>query len=194
MSGCIHSLAPTNKQAMGQLTLIIGGMFAQKTTELLRQIRRYSSIGYRVRVVNYKEDTRYGENCISSHDVDQHEATCVDKLEVLDEHLGDVDVLVIDEGQFFGDLFECVTKWVDTLPLHVIVCGLDGDAARRPFGDILRLVPHAETVMRLSAYCAVCRDGTHGHFTRRRGATDEQKAVGGADMYTPVCRRHYLEG
>ncbi len=187
---------------MGQLTLIIGCMFAQKTTELLRQIRRYSSIGYRVRVVNYKEDTRYGENCISSHDVDQHPAQCVERLSELEGQLGDVDVLVIDEGQFFGDLYECVTRWCDTLPLHVIVCGLDGDAARRPFGDVLRLVPHAENLMRLSAYCAECRDGTHAHFTLRTvmseadplRASEEQKAVGGADMYKPVCRRHYLAG
>jgi thymidine kinase len=178
---------------MGQLTLIIGCMFAQKTTELLRQVRRYESIGYKVKVVNYKEDTRYGENCISSHDIDQYPATCVEKLADLEGQLGGMDVLVIDEGQFFGDLHECVTRWVDTLPLHVIVCGLDGDAERRPFGDILRLVPHAENVMRLSAYCAVCRDGTHAHFTRRTVASEAQKAVGGADMYTPVCRRHYLD-
>jgi thymidine kinase len=178
---------------MGQLTLIMGCMFAQKTTELLRQIRRYSSIGYRVRVVNYKEDTRYGTDCISSHDVDQHPAICVDSLASLEGQLGDVDVLVIDEGQFFGDLYEHVTRWCDELPLHVIVCGLDGDAERRPFGDMLRLIPHAETILRLSAYCAICKDGTHAHFSKRTVATDEQKAVGGADMYKPVCRRHYLE-
>ena len=184
---------------MGHLTLIMGCMFAQKTTELLRQIRRFQSIGYKVLVVNYEADTRYGENCIASHDVDKHPAVCVASLQQLEEKmcLSDFDVVVIDEGQFFPDLFEKVTSWTDTQPLHIIVCGLDGDSERKPFGDMLRLIPHAEKVERLTAYCAECRDGTIAHFSKRfaaaAAATQEQVAVGAGDMYRPVCRRHYLQ-
>jgi thymidine kinase len=178
---------------MGYLTVITGCMFAQKTTELLRRIRRYESIGYTVKVVNYARDTRYGENCISSHDIDQHPAQPLHVLgELSTADLSGVDVLIIDEAQFFSDLHDCVVKWADTLNIHIVVCGLDGDSERNVFGDILRLIPHAEEVVRLSAYCSKCRDGTAAYFSKRVVATPEQVAIGGKDMYMPVCRTHYL--
>ena len=174
----------------------MGCMFAQKTTELLRQIRRFQSIGYKVLVVNYEADIRYGRDCIASHDVDKHPAVCVASLQQLEDSvvLSDYDVIVIDEGQFFPDLFEKVSGWADNAPYHLIVCGLDGDSERRPFGDMLRLVPHAEKVERLTAYCAICRDGTIAHFSKRFQQIDSQVAIGAGDMYKPVCRRHYLQG
>jgi thymidine kinase len=178
---------------MGYLTVIMGCMFAQKTTELLKRIRRYESIGYTVMVVNYAHDTRYGSNCISSHDIDQHPAKPLHVLdELTDSDLSGVNVLIIDEAQFFPDLYVNVKRWADTLPLHIVVCGLDGDSERNMFGDMLRLVPHAEEVVRLNAYCSKCRDGTPAHFSRRIVATPEQVAIGGKDMYIPVCRKHYL--
>ncbi len=179
---------------MGQLTVIMGCMFAQKTTELLRLIRRYRSIGFKVLVVNYKHDTRYGEGVIASHDLDKIPAMAVERLCDLDEEtIKGYDVVVIDEGQFFSDLFDKVTTWVDLLPrLHVVVSGLDGDAERRPFGDMLRLIPHAEHLLRLSSYCAVCRDGTAAHFSKKvAGDPSKIEEVGGADKYLPVCRKHY---
>lgn len=178
---------------MGYLTVIAGCMFAQKTTELLKRIRRYESIGYNVLVVNYKHDTRYGTGVISSHDIEQHPALGLTQLSEITEHaqLEKYQVLVIDEAQFFGDLYEKVTMWADTLPLHIVVCGLDGDATRKPFGDILRLVPHAEEFVRLNAYCSYCRDGTLAHFSKRIVASAEQVLIGAADSYKPVCRAHF---
>jgi thymidine kinase len=176
------------------LTVIMGCMFAQKTTELLRLIRRYRSIGFKVLVVNYKHDTRYGDNVIASHDLDTVPAIAVERLAELDEEtVKGYDVVVIDEGQFFGDLFDKVTGWVDLhAKLHVVVSGLDGDAERRPFGDMLRLIPHAEHLLRLSSYCAVCRDGTAAHFSKKvAGDKGQLEDVGGADKYLPVCRKHY---
>lgn len=180
---------------MGYLTVIAGCMFAQKTTELLKRIRRYESIGYKVLVVNYKHDTRYGTNVISSHDIDQHPALSLGSLAELSEQtqLEDYQVLVIDEAQFFGDLYEKVTAWADTLNVHIVVCGLDGDAERKVFGDVLRLVPHAEEFVRLNAYCAVCRDGTLAHFSKRTVPSAEQVLIGAKDSYKPVCRRHFIE-
>ena len=178
---------------MGYLTVITGCMFAQKTTELLRRIRRYESIGYSVKVINYAHDTRYGKNCISSHDIDQHPATPLHTLgDLTDSDLSGMNVLVIDEAQFFPDLYSTVTRWADTLPLHIVVCGLDGDSERNMFGDLLRLLPHAEEVVRLNAYCSKCRDGTVANFSKRIVACAEQVAIGSNDMYVPVCRRHYL--
>ena len=65
---------------MGYLSLVIGCMFSQKTTELLRRIRRYKSIGYKVLVINFIADTRYGEECIASHDKEVEKAVCIEKL------------------------------------------------------------------------------------------------------------------
>jgi len=178
---------------MGHLTLLIGCMFAQKTTELLRRIRRYKAIGYNVLVINYIGDTRYATNKIASHDIETYDAVCVKWLQDVTHQVqsGDYQVVIIDEGQFYGDLYAYVTKWADTLPIHIVVAGLDGDSNRNLFGDLLRLVPHAEAVERLTAFCAICKDGTEAHFSKCIKAKAEQVEIGGADTYLPVCRRHY---
>jgi len=179
---------------MGHLSIIIGCMFAQKTTELLRRVRRYQSIGYRVLVVNFAADTRYGTNRVTSHDREFEEAVCVGTLAEVQELLetGQYQVLAVDEAQFFPDLYERVTKWADTLPLHIVLSGLDGTSERAVFGDLLRLIPHAEEVERLTAFCSVCRDGTVATFSQRIVASQETVAIGGAESYRPVCRRHFL--
>ena len=181
----------------GHLCVITGCMFAQKTTELLRRIRRYESIGYRVLTVNYVGDTRYGKDCISSHDQEKQTAVCVGALSEVDGLVcsGEYRVVAIDEGQFFPDLFDHVTRWVDHLEVHVVVVGQDGTFDRKPFGDMLRLLPHAEEVERLTAYCAVCRDGTPAIFSKRTQAAPgntDVVAIGGAAMYQPVCRAHFV--
>ena len=180
---------------MGRLSLIMGCMFAQKTTELLRRVRRYQSIGYRVLIVNYIADNRYGENRICSHDKEFEEAVCVERLQELESRVrsGEYHVLAIDEAQFFPDLYEKISKWADELPLHIVLSGLDGTFDRKPFGDLLKLIPHAEEVDRLTALCAVCRDGTvatYSQLIRPIQATGEV-LIGGTDTYRPVCRVHY---
>jgi thymidine kinase len=183
---------------MGHLSLMIGCMFAQKTTELLRKVRRYKSIGYRVLVVNYVGDTRYGKDCVASHDKEVEMATCVKHLKEVDELVrsGNYNVVAIDEGQFFTDLFEYVTKWADDLPVHIVISGLDGTSERLPFGDMLRLIPHAEEVERLTAFCSECRDGTIAPYSKYFGEAKKDEngvAIGGAEAYRPVCRKHYLQ-
>jgi thymidine kinase len=180
---------------MGHLSLIIGCMFAQKTTELLRRVRRYQSIGYQVLVANYAADTRYGKDRVSSHDKEFEAAVCVDRLECLEAMVrsGSYQVLAIDEGQFFPDLFEKVTAWADELPIHIVISGLDGTSDRAPFGDMLRLIPHAEEVERLSAFCAVCRDGTVAVYSKYvAGDKGDDVVIGAGESYHPVCRRHYV--
>ena len=186
---------------MGRLHLIMGCMFAQKTTELLRRVRRYQSIGHRVLIVNFIEDTRYGVNCIASHDKVLEAAHCVRRLEEIESLVSSYDVVAIDEGQFFPDLFACVTRWADTLAVDVVVAGLSGDAERRPFGDMLRLVPHAEEVVHLHALCVLCRDGTAASYSKRtviesaesiQIGTAKSIQIGATESYQPVCRSHYL--
>jgi len=182
---------------MGHLSLLIGCMFAQKTTELLRRVRRYKSIGYKVLVVNFVGDTRYGRDCVASHDKEVEMATCVNTLKEVEPLIrtGQYNVIAIDEGQFFTDLFECVTQWADELPVHIVISGLDGTSERTPFGNMLRLIPHAEEVERLTAFCSECRDGTIAAYSKYFGDAKKDEhgvAIGGAEAYRPVCRKHYL--
>jgi len=180
---------------MGHLSLIIGCMFAQKTTELLRRVRRYQSIGYKVLVANYVADTRYGKDRIASHDKEFEKAVCVERLASLERMVrsGVYQVLAIDEGQFFEDLYEKITAWADELPIHIVISGLDGTSDRKPFGDMLHLIPHAEEVERLTAFCAVCQDGTVGMYSQYVAADcKETVVIGAAESYRPVCRKHFL--
>lgn len=104
-------------------------------------------------------------------------------------------VLIIDESQFFPDLLEFVLYAVESLSKHVIVVGLDGDANRKPFGQILNLIPLADSITKLKSYCTACADGTAALFSFYKKGSDkkEQVCVGGADVYTPLCRKHFLE-
>ena len=175
----------------GYISLIIGCMFAQKTTELLRRVRRYKSIGYKVLIINYIGDTRYGVECVASHDKDVEKAVCIRLLQEIDSLVrsNEYKVIAIDEGQFFVDLHEYVTRWADELDIHIVISGLDGTSDRKPFGDMLRLIPFAEEVERLSAFCSVCRNGTIGVFSKYIG---DSNAGIGLD-YIPVCRKHFKQ-
>jgi thymidine kinase len=173
-------------------------MFSQKTTELLRRIRRYKSINYKVLVVNYISDNRYGTECIASHDKEYEKAICVENLKSIDTLVksSEFNVVVIDEGQFFTDLYEYVTQWADTLSVHIVIAGLDGTSERNPFGDILRLIPHAEEVERLNSFCSVCCNGTIANYSKYCGTTvkdDSDVVIGGMELYKPVCRKHLLD-
>ena len=174
---------------MGYLSLIIGCMFAQKTTELLRRVRRYKSIGYEVLIVNFIGDTRYGTECVASHDKEIEKALCIKNLSEIDSIIqsGKYNVVAIDEGQFFTDLYEYVTKWADTLHIHIVISGLDGTSERKPFGDMLRLIPFSEKVDRLTAFCSECRDGTIAVFSKKCGKSE----IG--TNYKPVCRKHFKQ-
>lgn len=181
---------------MGKLTLIMGPMFAGKTTALLRIIENYEILRKSAIVVNHISDKRYGESSICSHNGQRRDAVSVDRL--ADAPCIMHDLVVIDEAQFFGDLRETITEWLQSehhVGRHIVVAGLNGDASQKPFGQILDLIPLADEVIHLTALCLVCNDGTPAHFTIRcpagkAVAGDAQVHVGGSDEYMAVCRKH----
>jgi thymidine kinase len=86
-----------------------------------------------------------------------------------------------------------VVRAIDIDNKHVIVAGLSGDFRREPFGQILELIPLAEQITKLSAFCKLCNDGTPGDFTKRiEKESTEQTLVGNDNYYLAVCRKHYL--
>lgn len=98
-------------------------------------------------------------------------------------------MVLINEGQFFGDLTSVVTELLQTRK-KVYVCGLDGDFRRKKFGHILDLIPLCDKITKLTSLCSKCRDGTPGIFSMRLTDSTNQTMVG-SDTYIPVCRKCY---
>jgi thymidine kinase len=131
---------------------------------------------------------------ISSHD--KIMAPCLQARELnylwseqVNSLLRKTDVILINEGQFFPDLYEVV---LDMLKHNkkIYICGLDGDFERKKFGNILDLIPHCDNVRKLKSLCSICKNGTPGIFSMRLTNEKEQTVVG-SENYIPVCRNCY---
>ncbi len=182
------------------LQLFIGPMYAGKSSELIRQIQRYEILNKNVLVINHTINNRYGSNTITTHTkMSYDDCIIISKLSEISENndfkqrFDNAHVIVIEELQFFSDAYDNIVNWCDNHGKHVIAGGLDGDFRRAPFGDVLRLIPHAEKVVKLSALCKRCCDGTPANFTMRITKDESQTVVGSADVYEAVCRKHFLE-
>ena len=178
---------------VGSLELIIGPMFSGKTTELIRRIKRHSAIGKCALIINSTKDSRCGEE-IKTHD-DQR--VCALKAENLGSSaiknmIERVDVVALDEAQFFTDLTPFVKWCIHSLKKHVIVAGLDADFRQEKFGEILDLIPDAEQIDKLNSLCIRCGDGTPAHFSIRTSGGNKQTEVGDKDSYESVCRKHLV--
>ena len=199
MTQLLVTTRPSTMASVGSLRIIVGPMFAGKTSEIQSVVRRYECLGRSVLVLTADIDRRYSEGgAIVNHDRAALPARGVpvgSLLEVLEwPEFAAATAIVVDEAQFFvGCLIPFVRSAVDRHHKHVVAVGLDSDADRRPFGDILALGSLADSIEKKTALCRACGDGTAAIFTRSIKKRDAQVAVGGAEMYEPVCRRHYSE-
>ena len=188
----------SDKKEVGYLVLILGPMFSGKSTEMIRRVRRIMSKNKSIIVIKHSSDTRYSQNSICSHD--KLKIDCISLQNISDLFDNDEYVtkfnkskyVAIEEGQFFQDLYNNVVSFINIHHKHVIVVGLDGDYLQLPFGnsDLIRLMPHAEEIIKLQGYCQLCEDLVPASFTRRIIDSNEQCLVGGKDAYIPVCRKH----
>lgn len=156
-----------------------------KTTELLRRTRRFVHAGSNCLVIKFKADTRYSEDEAATHDGVTHTARSASVLAELGSDWEAFDVISIDEAQFFPDAVE-FAEAAASAGKTVLVCGLDADFRRRPFGRILELVPVAEHVHKLTAVCASC--GDDASFTMRVTRDETVEVIGGWEAYRPACR------
>jgi len=182
----------------GSLFLYLGPMFSGKTTKLIQIYKTRTYIGKKVAVINYSQDRRYSDSMLSTHDQLMIPCIFTDTLRDIWENphheyysiIQDADTILINEGQFFPDIFETVVNMVEDAGKEIHICGLDGDFQRKTFGSLLQLIPYCNSVEKLNALCADCRDGTVAIFSHRISQESAQIVIG-TDNYKPLCRDCY---
>ncbi len=179
--------------APGVLEVITGPMFSGKSEELIRRLKRARIARQRVACFKPDIDLRYHRTAIASHSSQTHEATTVATVERLREalypQLGDVEVVGIDEVQFFDPAIIPLAIELIALGKRVLMAGLDTTFANEPFGPVPSLMALADKVTKLSAVCMVC--GQAAIHTQRLGQSQELVVVGAAGMYEARCRAHF---
>jgi len=183
----------------GYLEIIIGPMFSGKTSALLDVYKKCKFCNISVSIVNHSLDKRYHDTMISSHDKIMApclQATELNELWLFENScdsqsniLRNSDVILINEGQFFSDLYEVVVDMLEHKK-KVYISGLDGDFERKKFGSVLDLIPLCDKVTKLTSLCSKCKNGTHGIFSMRL-TTEKTQTVVGSENYIPVCRKCY---
>lgn len=200
-----NTIMTDSKKKSGYLEIILGPMYSSKSTMLLKIYKQCIFCNIPVIIINHSIDTRYHESMVSTHD--KVMAPCIqttllnniwnyNKFEShFDENcenhinLRTADVILINEGQFFEDLYVIVEDML-RFNKRVYVCGLDSDFERKKFGQILDLIPLCDKVNKLTSLCSQCKDGTPGIFSMRL-TSEKQQTLVGSDNYIPVCRKCY---
>jgi len=191
---------------MGYLKIIIGPMYSKKTSML---IDIYNDLKYikqdcqcyiinqdELLAINYDKDTRYGINKIVSHDKKEIDCISINNLDELLYNQEDKDkfnsakFIFINEAQFFPNLKSWVLNQIEVNNKHIILCGLDSDYKREKFGEILDLIPHADSLIKLYGNCGYNNCTNKSLFTHRLSFEKEQEVIG-TDNYIPVCRECY---
>ena len=177
------------------LQLKLGCMFSGKSTEIIRIVNTLSVIDKNILLINSKLDERYSKNCICSHDKVKIDSLSLNKLEDVPSDKYEIaEYIIIDEAQFFDDLYDFVSVAVDLNNKHVICVGLNGDSDRKNFGDIHKLIPIADDIHMLKAMCSLCKNGKPGIFSKKIVSINNDNTnidIGSTDKYIPVCRICY---
>ncbi len=184
-----NALRPDGKR--GSIEVITGSMFSGKTEELIRRLRRAQFAGLRVEIFKPSLDRRYSETRVVSHDDRSIVSTPVDNPSAILLLAGEVNVVGIDEAQFFDNsIVEVCNKLADD-GLRVIVTGLDIDFMGKPFGPMPELLAVAEYVTKLHAICVRC--GNLAHFSFRKSGEAQVVLLGEKKLYEPLCRHCFNE-
>lgn len=177
----------------GWIEVICGSMFSGKTEELLRRVRRANFAHQKIELFKPAVDTRYDEAGIVSHDETSMLSTPVhNSAEILIYvNMEDVEVVAIDEVQFFDEGIVNVCNRLANEGIRVIAAGLDMDFLGNPFGAMPQLMSIAEYVTKTHAICIKC--GDLAQFSHRLVKSDKQVVLGEMESYEPLCRHCYNE-
>jgi thymidine kinase len=177
----------------GRIEVIVGPMFSGKSEELIRRLKRARIARQRVACYKPDIDLRYHRTAIASHGSQTHEACTVANVERLKAELfpqlQEVDVIGVDEAQFFDESIIPLTVELVHLGKRILLAGLDTTFNAEPFGPIPALMAIADEVTKLSAVCMVC--GAPAIHTQRLGQSQELVLVGATGIYEARCRTHF---
>ena len=176
-----------HKNRQGWIEVICGSMFSGKTEELIRRLKRARIANQRVEIFKPATDTRYDTINIVSHDESFVISTPIENAQSMLLLANNVDVIGIDEAQFFDDQLPAVCDQLAASGIRVIVAGLDMDYLGRPFGQMPFLLAKADYITKLHAICMKC--GNIASFSYRKNANNEQIMLGEKESYEPRCRK-----
>ncbi len=182
-----YSAKPAGKR--GTIEVITGSMFSGKTEELIRRLRRAQFAGLKVEIFKPSVDTRYSESRVVSHDDKSIVSTPVDNASSILLLSGDVDVVAIDEAQFFDNSIVDVCNSLADNGTRVLVAGLDMDFKGNPFGPMPALIAIAEFVTKVHAICVRC--GNLAQYSFRKSEEAQVVLLGEKNLYEPLCRHCY---
>jgi len=170
----------------GSIEVIAGSMFSGKTEELIRRLKRAKIAKLKVEIFKPAIDTRYSVAEVVSHDENSIMSTPVESSGNIMLLTGDVDVIGIDEAQFFDMGLIDVTVNLAQMGIRVIIAGLDMDFKGKPFGPIPALMAVADHITKVHAICMNC--GDVAQFSHRLSSTDKLVLLGEKNEYEPLCR------
>ena len=178
-------------QKKGWMEVICGCMFSGKTEELIRRLKRVQIAGQKAEIFKSAIDVRYDLVDIVSHDEKRIRSTPVDNYYNILLLASDVDVVGIDEAQFFDEGIVEVLELLMLRGIRVIVAGLDMDYTGKPFGPVPALLARAEYITKLHAICVKC--GDIANYSYRIPKIDDKILLGEKDVYEPRCRSCFYE-
>ena len=173
----------------GSIEVICGSMFSGKTEELIRRMKRAQFARQKVEIYKPCIDVRYSEDQVVSHDSHSIPSTPIDSPASMLLLSSDVEVVGIDEAQFFDETLVDVVQTLANRGIRVIIAGLDTDFMGKPFGPMPALMAVAEDIQKVHAICVRC--GSPANHSHRLVASDALVVLGEKDEYEPLCRHCY---
>jgi thymidine kinase len=175
----------------GSIEVICGSMFSGKTEELIRRLKRAKFAKMNVQIFKPCIDVRYSEDEVVSHDSHSIDSTPISSPAKMLEIAQDVQVVGIDEAQFFDESIVEVVQTLANRGVRVIIAGLDTDFLGKPFGPMPALMAVAEDIQKVHAICVRC--GSPANHSHRLSQSSELVVLGETDIYEPLCRHCYNE-
>lgn len=175
----------------GTIEVICGSMFSGKTEELIRRVKRARIANQSVEIFKPEMDKRYDEADVVSHNQNAIPSVPVESASQILLMASGLDVIGIDEAQFFDNELPHVCNQLADYGVRVIVAGLDMDFKGQPFGPIPQLLSIANFVTKVHAICIQC--GALAQFSHRKVTGDQQVMLGETDTYVPLCRKCFNE-
>lgn len=180
------------KNNKGWIEVVCGSMFSGKTEELIRRVKRAKIANLNVRIFKPKMETRYDKVKVVSHDYNYMDSFPVDKAAEIHRWIDGVDVVGIDEAQFFDGGLPAVCHALANSGKRVVIAGLDMDYTGKPFGVMPELMAMAEYVTKVHAICMHC--GDVAQYSYRFSKSGGQVQLGEKDQYEPRCRSCFKKG